>query len=455
MADRSSNNYDLTSGSILQKLLLVALPIMGTQLMQMTYNLTDMFWLGRVGSDAVAASGTAGMYMWLSGALMMIGRMGSEIGVSQSLGRSDTENARIYSQNAMLLAAGLGILYTVGMIAFRRPLVGFFNIQEANVRIDTENYLAIAALGIPFTYLSAVITGTFNGSGNSRTPFLANTAGLICNIILDPLMIFTLDMGIQGAALATILSQGVVCLLMIVALLKDKNRPFTEYRFFVRPSAPHCKQILRWSFPIAIESMLFTFLSMINSRFVAAFGANAMAVSRVGSQIESLSWLIGGGFGTALTAYVGQNFGAGKHDRIAQGFKISSIVMAIWGIMITLLLFFAGGALFSIFLPDPDLVKMGAVYLQFLAMCQLPMCLESVSAGAFKGAGRTLEPSIISVVSNGIRVPLCYFLSLTSMGLNGIWLGICLGAVLRGTWSYLWYILDARKKALPQEAAAQ
>ncbi len=437
--------YDLTKGGILSRLLLVAVPIMGTQLMQMTYNLTDMFWLGKVGADAVAASGTAGMFMWLSAGLMLIGRMGAEIGVSQSFGRGDEAAARNFSRNAVLMAAALGFLCAVIFIAFRGPLVGFFNIREANVAQDVRQYLMVVSLALPCTFITGALTGTFNGAGNSRMPFIANALGLVCNMILDPVFIFVFDMGVAGAAWATIIAQFVVCALIAIAVYKGKSRPFAAYSVFGKPDMDAVRQMLRWSVPIGLESMLFTLLSMIISRFVSAFGASAIAINRVGSQIESLSWLIGGGYGSALTAFVGQNFGAKRFDRINKGFRISVGVMAAWGMAVTALLIFGGKFLFEVFLPDPKLTQMGAEYLLILAICQLPMCMEAISSGAFKGTGRTMAPSVISITSNALRVPLAYALSLTELGLNGIWLGVSLGAVLRGAWSFIWYIVSARR----------
>lgn len=446
---RRSAKYDLTQGGILNKLLLVALPVMGTQLMQMSYNLTDMFWLGRVGSGAVAASGTAGMFLWLSGAFMMIGRMGAEIGVSQSLGRDDLHHAKRYAQNALCLAALLGIAYALFLLVLGRPLIGFFNIQEPHVALQARRYLLIVSAGIPCSFLTSSLTGSFTASGNSRTPFLVNAAGLVCNMILDPLMIFGVNLGIAGAAIATVLSQCVSCLLMLAAMKKDKNRPFERFAFFKRPALRYIRPILKWSVPICIENMMFTLLSMVTSRFVAGFGTNAMAVSRVGSQIESLTWLIGGGYGSALTAFTGQNFGAGKWERIHRGFSLSTAAMFVWGLAVTALVFFFGGFLFSIFLPDPDIVAMGATYLRILAICQIPQCFEAVAGSSFKGIGRTLPPSVVSVGANLFRVVLTYALSRTSMGLVGIWWGISLSACLRGLWGFVWYLLYARR--LPKQ----
>jgi len=443
---KDPSRYNLTEGSILNKLIFVALPIMGTQFMQMTYNLTDMFWLGRVSSDAVAASGTAGMFLWLSMAFAIFGRMGAEIGTSQSIGKGDKKAALGYSQNSLFLAVLLGVFYAFFLIILRKPLVGFFNIRELNVVTDTENYLAITALGIPFSYITAALTGTFNGSGNSRAPFIANACGLCCNIILDPILIFSANMGIHGAAVATTFSQGIVALMLLISIKKSKSRPFEAYRFFFKPAAFYLKQIFRWSLPISLESLFFTLLSMVISRFIAGFGAPAMAVSRVGSQIESLSWLISGGYGSALTAFVGQNYGAGKWTRIHRGFRISFFLMVGWGLIVTSVLLLGNRFLFSVFLPEPDIIELGSKYLLILAICQLPMSLELIASGAFKGCGRTVEPSIASIASNALRVPLAWYLSRTSLGVYGIFIAISAGSIFRSLWLFFWYMITSKKQ---------
>ena len=447
MAERI-DRYDLTSGGILHKLLVVAGPIMGTQLVQMSYNLTDMFWLGRLSSDAVAASGTAGMYMWLSMAFVVLGRMGAEIGVSQSLGRSDREGAERFAHNALSLALLLGALFGLALVVCGGPLIGFFQIPETHVAKDAESYLSIVGLAMPFFFLDAVMVGVFNASGNSSTPFLVNICGLAANMILDPLMIFGLGLGIRGAAYATAIAQIISFSLMLAALTRSKNRPFDRFAFFVKPSGAVLRQILRWSVPVGLESMLFTLMAMITSRFVAAFGSDAIAVSRVGSQIESLSWLIGGGFGSALIAFVGQNYGAGKWTRIHKGFGISIRVMLVYGALITAVMVLLAGFLFSIFLKETTLIEMGVQYLRFTAICQIPQCFEAVSNSSFKGTGRTLPPSVVSIACNVFRVFVTYFLAQTSLRLDGIWLCISLSATLRGGWSLAWYLLARRKQSI-------
>jgi putative MATE family efflux protein len=446
MSDTSIGKYSLTEGGIVKKLLFVAIPIMGTQFMQMAYNLTDMFWLGRVGSDAVAASGAAGMYMWLSFGFLLIGRMGAEIGVSQSLGRGDKKSALAICRNAMFISVILGLLYGLVMIFFKRELVGFFNFREAEVAKDAADYLAIVGFGMPIAFASSVAAGTYNASGNSRTPFVMNAVGLVLNVILDPLLIIHFRMGIRGAAIATLVSQVVSCSCLLSAIIFFKDRPFEKFLFKFRPEKEKIKMILKWSIPISLESLFFCFLSMVTSRIEASFGSNVVAVGRVGSQLESLTWLIGGGFGSALVAFIGQNYGAQKWNRIHRGVRASTVIMLVWGSFVTVFLVTAGKALFGFFLPDPKLIAIGWWYLRILAFCQLPMNMEAVGAGAFKGMGRTIPPSLVSIISNILKPVFAYIFSRTRLGLYGIWVGVSLSDSLRGICICIWYFVSKTRR---------
>jgi putative MATE family efflux protein len=442
MSTGNVNKYDLTKGGVLSKLLLISLPIMGTNFMQMAYNLTDMFWLGRVGSDAVASAGAAGMYLWLSMGFLLVGRMGAEIGVSQSLGRGDKEGALAFSQNAMALGLVLGLLFGLPMVLFSREFAGFFNFREAGVAADAASYIFITGFPMPLIFTSSVIAGTFTASGNSRTPFVLNGVGLLVNVILDPVFILVLGMGVKGAAAATIISQILVFFLMMAGIFFFRARPFVKYSFRFRFSGYRINLILKWAVPIALESLFFCFLAMLTSRIEAGFGAEAVAASKLGAQLESLSWLIGGGFGSALISFIGQNYGAGKQDRINKGMKISVLVMGVWGSLVTLFLWFGGGFVFSLFLPAPGMAALGIPYLRILSFAQLPMNLEAVGAGGFKGTGRTIEPSLASIITNITRPFLAYALSRTSLGLYGVWIAVSATAVVRSLWICLWYLFS-------------
>lgn len=439
---------DLTEGGILKKITLVSLPIIGTQLLQMAYNLTDMFWLGRTRDSvtAVAASGLAGMFLWLGMALLIVGRTGAEIGVSQNLGAGDREKALSYAQQSSRIALTLGLAYAFLLIAFAKPLLSLMRIKEENVLEAAGAYLRIMALGETMSYVSATISGSFNGAGASRLSFMANAWGLAINMILDPLLILFLGWGIRGAGIATVIAQSVVFLLSLVLVKRQHKTPLPGFRLLGGFDGKKVRQIFKWALPVSLESAAFTLLAMSVTTMVSSrYGALAVAAQRVGNQFESLSWLVGGGFSSAVSAFMGQNFGAKKWDRIRKGYRVSLSAFLIWEAAVTLVLVFLGRFLFSLFLSQPkEVVDIGAEYLLILSGCQLFTALEGTCGGTFRGMGKTVPPSVTSIASNLIRPFLCYLLSL-KLGLTGIWLGISATAALRGLAVFVWYSVYQRK----------
>jgi len=440
----SKNKYDLTQGPILQRLITLSMPIMATSFMQMAFNLSDMFWLSRLSDGSVAAAGTASIFIWLSMAFIFIGRMGAEIGVSQKMGEGDVEGAKKYAQNSFVLATLLGVGYAAAMIVFNRPLIASFGIEDAQVVLQAEQYLVYTALAFPFFFTHHVITGVFNGFGNTRLPFYINSIGLAINIATTPLLIFTFEMGIVGAAIATVIAQVINLALKLWAMKCYSGRPFETFKFITKPQEEYVKQIFKWSIPVAVESGLFTLFFMVVTWRIADFGYGAVAAQRVGSQVESLSWMMAGGFASAVTAFMGQNFGAKKFGRLREGYKISMAAMTIYGAFVTIVLFVFANPLISIFLSDPASVAIGTTYLQFISVLQLLSCMEGVAAGTFRGMGLTMKPTIVSVGSNVLRVVLAYALAATALGLNGIWIAIAISVTVRNVWLLVWYKVYAR-----------
>ncbi|MDF2522239.1 MAG: efflux family protein, partial [Clostridia bacterium] len=215
---------DLTEGNILKKLLILALPIMGTSLIQMAYSMTDMIWIGVLGSRAVSAVGTAGFFTWLAAAFIIIPRIGAEVGVAQSIGRKDREETKSYIRHSIQMNVFLAVLYGLTMILFRKQLIGFFNIQDEDIITMAISYLVIVSAGMVFFFLPPVLTAIFNGHGDSHTPFIINIIGLGTNIILDPLLILGIGpfpaLGVAGAAYATIFAQFMVSVIFVIVIRK-------------------------------------------------------------------------------------------------------------------------------------------------------------------------------------------------------------------------------------------
>lgn len=167
-----------------------------------------------------------------------------------------------------------------------------------------------------------------------------------------------------------------------------------------------------------------------------------IAVQKVGSQIESISWMTAGGFQTAISAFVGQNYGAKKWNRIVKGYKIGILTVSIIGIFATFLLIFGAAPIFSFFIPEESTLPYGIAYLKILGVSQLFMCIEIATAGAFNGVGKTLPPSLISIVFTGLRIPMALILSSPNLlGLNGVWWSISISSVIKGILLISWFIV--------------
>lgn len=427
---------DLTEGKIIDKLIKLALPIMGTSFIQMAYNMVDMIWVGKAGSSAVAAVGTAGFFPWLAMAFVAISRVGGEVQVAQSMGKNDAEETKSYIKAAIEVNIILSLIYTLVLLIFKDSLIGFFNLGDTSVISMSKKYLVIVALGMIFYFINPIFTAIFNGMGNSKDPFRINTVGLITNIILDPLLILGIGpvpkLGVEGAAIATVFSQFIVTMCFIVMIMKRNNEYF-KVKLFRKISLEYYKSLCKLGMPVAIQSGMFTIFSMLLGVIVASWGPVAIAAQKVGSQIEAISWMTADGIAVALSSFVGQNYGATKYNRINKGFKITLGISTVLGIITTSILIFAGKQIFTIFINEADAIKEGASYLKILGYSQLFMCVEIITAGAFKGIGRTYIPSIILTVLTGARVPMAYFLSRPELlGLSGVWWSISISSILKG-----------------------
>ncbi|MCL2006628.1 MAG: MATE family efflux transporter [Treponema sp.] len=440
--------YNLTEGPIFNKLLKLSVPIMATSLMQSAHNLTNMFWLGRLGEQGeqyVAAAGLAGQFLWMSFAFIMMCRIGAEIGVSQNMGRGNKEEAISFAQNGFMLSLCIGLFYSIVLIVFRVQLLSFFNIDNEYVAASAATYLSIAALAIPLNFGHTVFTGVYGGFGNTKLPFYVNSSALLLNIVLSPILIFIFNMGILGAATSMVIAAIFNFVVKIWAMTKYRNRPFENYVLFVRIAKDKIIQILKWGLPVAAESLLFALLFMLVTRLIAGFGYGAVAAHQVGMQVESLSFMIGGGFASALTAFIGQNYGAKKWGRMVSTRRVANIFMAGYGILITAVLFFLAEPLVSIFLNESDSILIGGSYLRIIALAQLLFCLEGVAIGSFRGRGITLKPTIASVSSNIIRVFVCYALANTRLGVSGVWWGIAMAMTIKSVWLLVWHYINIRK----------
>ncbi|MFK5884014.1 MAG: MATE family efflux transporter [Candidatus Izemoplasma sp.] len=439
---------DLTKGSIMKKLLIVAIPTLATSLVQMAYNLTDMFWVGKTESigldpnETVAAIGTAGFYPWLGFGLILIAKIGTSVKVSQSAGKNDFEEVKKYANNGLLIMIVLAAMYVSFGYFFGELFIDFFEIENDNIVNYANDYLRIISLfGFSF-FLVNIFNGIYDGLGKTINTFYITSVGLVLNMILDPILILHFELGVKGAAIATVISQALI-LVIYLYIYMSKYRP-VQINFKKYISLNRIKAILKIGVPAGVQSMIFTIIVIVIARIVASFDdSRVMATQRLGSQIEAFSWMVASGFQVALASFIGQNFGAQKFDRIREGYFTALKLLIPYGIVVSVLMFIFAEQLFGIFFDDLETIAMGKDYLMIISISQLFMIIEIGTAGAFNGLGKTYVPSIVGIAGNALRIPFAYAL-IGSMGFIVIWWVISLTAVFKGVILLLWFLILLR-----------
>ncbi|MGN1167736.1 MAG: MATE family efflux transporter [Lachnospiraceae bacterium] len=428
----------LTEGPILKTLLGLALPIMASSFLGTIYNIMDMAWIGVLGSKAVAAVGVGGMYIWLSQSLSSLAKMGAQVYVAQCIGQGRREKASEYAKAALQLTFVFAFVFAMVCVSCTDTLVGFFRLGDDKTIEQAVEYMKIVCGLVLFSYLNVVITGIYTAQGNSKTPFFANLTGLIVNMILDPVLIFGLgifpEMGVSGAAIATVTAQAIATgvLAADIFFARDKENILNGTHFFKVTEKVYYAGVFKIGGPTAIQSAMYCMISMVLARMAAAFGADAVAVQRVGGQIESISWNTADGFAAAMNALAGQNYGAGKMERVRKGYQISFITMAVWGSLIMFAFLIFPDAISRIFFHEPEVIRISAKYLIIIGFSEACMCIELMTVGTLSGLGKTRLCSVISILMTASRIPIAMSLCKTSLGLNGVWWAMTLTSVAKG-----------------------
>lgn len=454
------NKIDLTTGSILKKLLIVAIPTLFTSIIQMTYNLTDMFWVGKLDNmglnpdNAIAGIGTAGYYVWFGFGLILLAKIGSSVLISQSAGRNDMDEVARYGNSGFVLMLLFAVMFSLFGYFGADLYIGLFKIDSLEIYSYAKDYLQIVTMFGLSLFMVNFFNGVNDGLGKTINTLIITASGLILNIVLDPFFILEevnvfgiifpgLGMAVRGAAIATVIAQGFVLFIYIV-FYSSKYRPFTINlkKYF---SFDLVKEIWRIGLPIGIQSMLFTSISIGIAIMIVPYGGAVMAIQRVGSQIEAVAWMIASGFQVALASFVGQNFGAGKHDRIKAGYYTAIKLLIPYGIVVNIVLFVFAEQLFSFFIVTPSTLAIGKTYLEILSISQLFMIIELTTAGAFNGLGKTKIPSSVGIIGNGLRIPLAIIFSVT-LGYAGIWWVVSISSIIKGVVLTGWFFLYLHKK---------
>lgn len=431
----------LTEGKIFSQLIKLALPLMATGFIQMAYTFTDMAWVGRLGSRELAAVGSVGIIVWITSSLALIGKTSAEIGIAQSIGSRNFDNAKVYASYTVTISTLLSVLISVLLITCGPAIVDFYKL-EPDVAEMATGYLQIVGLGVPFYYLSYTFSGIYNGTGNTTTPFYIMSSGLVCNMILDPLLIFGIGnfegMGTRGAALATVLSE-IIVFILFVWQMKRVNGVLDRFKYFAKLKKEYVLRIFKLGTPIALMNGFFAVINFFMARIASEYGGYLGVMSQTtGSQIEGITFIASQGFSVALATFVAQNYASGKLERVKKAYRYVLTSLLSFGVVVTFTFLTWGEEIFGLFVPEPAAIVAGGEYLYIMAFCQIFMMIETTTLGMWNGYGRTMPPAVISMVFNLARLPLALWLA-PIVGITGVWLAITISAILKGLVSALWW----------------
>jgi putative MATE family efflux protein len=430
---------DLTEGRAIKVLTTLSVPIMGSSLLQFTYNLVDMLWVGGLGSNAVASIGSSSFYMGLGYSINSLVVIGTGIKVAHAIGQKEEKEVKEYINSGLLINIIIGLIFAIVLILGGRSLIEFLHLGNSTVEEDAYLFLASSGPTMFFTFFNVLYARILGSYGNNKLAFKINAIGVIINIVLDPIFIYVLKLGVLGASIATMLANIAMFLLYLI-----KSSDIIKFNFDIKIDYEKVKQIIILGFPMAAQRILFTVINIFLARIIAIFGSDAIAAQKIGLQIESITYMVVGGLHGAIAAFTGQNFGAKKYKRIKEGYNTALKIGAIYSLLMAFAFLFFNAPFIKLFVRDENTIAIAKSYLQVIAFSQIFSTIETISNGLFTGIGKPKISSIISVVFTSLRIPMALVL-IKPFGLTGIWISIAASSILKGSLAYLLYIIEVKR----------
>lgn len=431
---------DLTKGNVLKVILLLALPLIGSSLLQYTYSFIDMLFVGHIGSEAIATIGTSNFITGIGYAIQALVTIGCGIKVSHAVGANNKEEIQEYINAGFRLNLWIGISFFVICTTFGKSFIGFFNLKNAQLVQSAYYFLVISSLMMIFSFFNILFTRVLGSFGNNQAALKINAVGIILNIILDAVCIYIFKWGVLGAGIATLISNAFICYLFY-------TRTQSLFKIQFKADSNYLKDIIGLGSPMATQRLLFSIINILLARLIAQFGEEAIAAQKLGFQIESVALMVLGGMNGATASFMGQNYGAKKYHRIDKGYKCSLLVGGSYALLLSIIFVNYGGNLAQLFL-KPDEMATVAISKQYLMCIGYPLILsgiEMISNGAFTGLGLPKIPARISIAFTILRLPLAYFL-IPYYGVTGIWMSIGITSFLKGATALLIYMFIVAPK---------
>lgn len=397
-APSNQNTNLMTEGSIVKNLLLFALPLILGNLLQQMYNAVDSIIVGNyVGSNALAAVGAGASLIYLLIAFSLGASVGAGVIVSQYLGAKEKEGVHKAVHTAMTISIILGLILTAGGILFSRKLLVMMN-TPAEILDDAACYLRIYSCGLIFNVVYNMAAGILNAAGNSRRSLMYLAAAAVVNIFMDLLLIAGLKIGVAGAAIATNFSQAISCILALWFLFRVP----ADYRISLKSLRIHkamALRIIQIGLPTGIQNMVISFSNILIQASINQYGATAVAGFSAYLKIDGFNILPVLSFSMAITTFIGQNYGAGKYDRMKKGMWVTLLMGIVYTVLTGILLLTFSGQIMRLFSEDVGVIAYGQTAMRYFCPFYWILAILHSLAGTVRGTGKSIPPMVVLLVS--------------------------------------------------------
>lgn len=420
-------------------MLLFSLPLMVGNLLQQLYNLVDTWVVGRfVGADALAAVGASYSLMVFLTSVYIGLCMGSGSAFSMFFGKRDEDSMKKSFFSSFMLIGAVSIIINVGVYLFMDPLISILQIPES-IRQMTEEYMSVIFAGMFFVFIYNYFANLLRSVGNSVVPLVFLAISAVLNIVLDLLFVPVWEWGVFGAALATIIAQGVSAVGIAICVYVKYPELRIEKKH-MKLEIGIVKRVFNMSFFTSLQQSVMNFGILMIQGLVNSFGTSVMAAFAAAVKIDTFAYMPAQDFGNGFSTYIAQNYGAGKGERIKQGIKKAVISSGIFCVCISVIVCVFARPLMMIFI-DPsesEIIDIGVVYLRIEGAFYIGIGMLFLLYGFYRGVSRPAMSLVLTVISLGSRVAIAYAFA-GILGVNIIWAAVPIGWILADVAGILYY----------------
>lgn len=422
----------MTNNEKLRLIVHLSIPSILAQLSSILMFFIDAAMVGQLGAEPAAAIGLVESTIWLFGGLLSALSMGFSVQVAHSIGANDFERARSILRQSLTCALIYSGVMTIAALSVHSVLPYWLGGDEA-IASDSGTYFMIFALALPFLQIQGLSASMLKCSGNMKTPSKLSIQMCVLDVVFNYIFIFVCHWGVAGAALGTFVAAATTAVRMTYALLvKSKDLAITTHGGSYRPTAITVVNAFRIGAPMGLQHILMSGAQIVSTLIVAPLGMIAIAANSFGITVESLCYMPGYGVAEAATTLVGQGIGAGQKELTRSFARLSVAIGIVIMTFMGVLMWIFAAELMSLMSPVEAIQSIGARSLRIEAFAEPMFAAAIVCNGVFIGAGDTLKPAIMSLVSMwGIRLTLAALLA-GSYGLPGVWTAMAIELTFRG-----------------------